>query len=429
MFSLTRFCPMYSSRRFGRTLTSSRASSSNACPDTIRSGCLCGIIRFAVPSAILLFPPSSPNPESALVGAQHTAHLQPKFQRTTHRAQRVLLARSALVVRRATTSQNFRRPLRASHLRPRLPQHARRIRDSPAPKQHRLRFPRAKTPPASPSPQSRFPVCPSTPPPCVPPFCVPRLEFSLAAPDRSHESPARVPRRSSRSKSSAPEPAPRRKPKATSQKNVFPARRQTRTAPAHLRAHECGSGGLLRYAARRVRRTSKAAPARRSPRRPRPRALDSVFFRQAVREAGQSSLASIAAFPSPVNAQAEDRRINEVTERLEVGRFGGLAPGAVFADRFVDQRVEFAARQRHVIARIFSAVTGDGQFRSAARRRRDKVARTRRHKLGDFAAGEQRRLTGHFRSQRDFRAVLDGFHSEERRKQIRAASYRAVVGK
>src|SRR2546427_2159303 len=54
MFSLTRFWPMYSSRRFGRTLTSSRASSSNACPDTIRSGCLCCIIRFAVPSAILL---------------------------------------------------------------------------------------------------------------------------------------------------------------------------------------------------------------------------------------------------------------------------------------------------------------------------------------------------------------------------------------
>src|SRR5258707_7201343 len=55
MFSLTRFWPMYSSRRFGRTLTSSRASSSNACPDTIRSGCLCCIIRFAVPSVIFLY--------------------------------------------------------------------------------------------------------------------------------------------------------------------------------------------------------------------------------------------------------------------------------------------------------------------------------------------------------------------------------------
>src|SRR6267154_592236 len=249
-------------------------------------------------------PARSPNPESALVGAQHAAYLQPRLQRTTPRAHCVLLARSTLVVRRATTSQNFQRPLRASHLRPRLLQHARRIRDSPAPKRHRPRFPRAKTPPASPSPQSRFPVCPSTPPPCVPPFCVPRLEFSLAAPDRSHESPARVPRRSSRSKSSAPEPAPRRKPKAASQKNAFPARRQTRTAPAHLPAHGCGSGGSLRCAARRARRRSKAAPARGTPRRPRPRALGSVFFRRAVREAGQSSFASIAAFPSPVNAHS-----------------------------------------------------------------------------------------------------------------------------
>src|SRR5216684_1012035 len=309
MFSLTRFCPMYSSRRFGRTLTSMRASSSNACPDTIRSGCLCGIIRFAVPSAILLFPPRLPIPESALVGAQHAAHLQPRLQRTTPRAQRVLLARSALVVRRGATSQNSQRPPRAWLLRLRFPRRARRIRDSPAPKQHRLRFPRAKTPPASPSPQSRFPVCPSTPPPCVPPFCVPRLEFSSAAPNRSHESPAQVPLRSSRSKSSAPRSAPRRKPKAASQKNVFRARRQTHTAPAHLRAHECGLGGLLQYATRREWRTSRAGPARRSPLRLRPRALDAVFFRRGVREAGQSSLASIAAFPSPVNAQAEDRHI------------------------------------------------------------------------------------------------------------------------
>src|SRR5882762_5342755 len=349
MFSLTRFCPMYSSRRFGRTLTSSRASSSNACPDTIRSGCLCGIIRFAVPSAILLFPPSSPNPESALVGAQHTAHLQPKFQRTTHRAQRVLLARSALVVRRATTSQNFHRPLRASHLRPRLPQHARRIRDSPAPKRHRPRFPQAKTPPASPSPQSRFPVCPSTPPPCVPPFCVPRLEFSSAAPDRCPESPAQVPLRSSRSESSAPGSVLRRKPKAASQKNVSRATRQSRTAPAHLRAHECGLGGLLRCAARRERRTSRAAPARRSPLRLHPRALDAVFFPRAAREAGQSSLASIAAFPSPVNAQAENQRFNETTERLEVARFGGTSAGCGLCEplRRSAHRVRCASASRH----------------------------------------------------------------------------------
>src|SRR6202171_2817429 len=108
---------------------------------------------------------------------------------------------------------------------------------------------------------------------------------------------------------------------------------------------------------------------------------------------------------------------------------GRSAPGAVLAHGFVDQRIEFAARQRHVIARVFSAVTGDGQFRSAARRRRDKVTRTSRHQLGNFPAGEQHRLARHFRSQGDLRAVLDGLHSKERREKIRAAGYGAMIGK
>src|SRR5208283_3971164 len=38
MFSLTRFWPMYSSRRLGRTLASRRASSSIAAPETMREG-------------------------------------------------------------------------------------------------------------------------------------------------------------------------------------------------------------------------------------------------------------------------------------------------------------------------------------------------------------------------------------------------------
>jgi len=49
-------------------------------------------------------------------------------------------------------------------------------------------------------------------------------------------------------------------------------------------------------------------------------------------------------------------------------------------------------------------------------------------KLGNFAAGEQRRLAGHFRCQRDFRAVLDGLHFEKKGgEQIRAAGYRSMV--
>src|SRR5438552_6323215 len=89
------------------------------------------------------------------------------------------------------------------------------------------------------------------------------------------------------------------------------------------------------------------------------------------------------------------------------------AAGAVLAHGLVNQGIEFAARQRHIIAGIFSAVAGDGQFRSAARRWRNKIAWTRGHEFGDFSDGEQRMLTGHFRSPRDVRAVLDGLHSKE----------------
>src|SRR5713226_4781628 len=212
------------------------------------------------------------------------------------------LARSMPAMHRAATSQNFPHLPRVLLLRPRFPRRVRRIQDSPAPKRHPPRFPQAKTAPVFPSPRQRSPVCPSTPRPCVPPFCVPPREFLSAVPSRSRESPAQVLRRSSRSKFLAPASAPRRKLKAASQKNVFPATRQTHTAPVRLPGHAYGLGGSLRCATRRARRTSKAAPAQDSPRRPRPRVLDSVFFRRAVREAGQSSLASIAAFPSPVNA-------------------------------------------------------------------------------------------------------------------------------
>src|SRR5216683_2978410 len=290
---------MYSSRRFGRTLTSMRASSSNACPDTIRSGCLCCIIRFAVPSAIVSAA-HTPNSQSGLNGAQRAAPLQ--RQRATRRGRYDLLACSMTAMRLATTSQNSPRLLRAS-LRPqRFPPRVRRIPGSPARTPRPPRFPRATTALVSRSPRPRLPACLSTRPPCAPPSCAPRREFSSNARGRSRESPARVLRRSSPTGSSAPASAPRRKPKAASQKNAFPARRQIRIAPAHLPAHGCGSRGSLRCANRRERRTSRAAPARGSPRRPRQRAPDSVFFRQAVREAGQSSLASIAAFPSPVNA-------------------------------------------------------------------------------------------------------------------------------
>src|SRR6266852_2353695 len=295
IFSLTRFWPMYSSSRFGRTLTSMRASSSYACPDTIRSGCLCCIIRFAVPSAIGL----RRTPDGYDGSCPYKASTLP----TILILRFVPSAPSRTAAPRAAVFQNSRCLRRASLLPPRLPPFARRIPDSPAPKLRPLRRLRAKPPPASRPLLPQFPACPSIPPPCALRFFFRRREFSSGAPDRFRESPAPVLPRSSRSKSSAPASAPRRTRKATSQKNASRAPTQTRTAPTHLPVHAYGSGGSLRYAARRARRTSRAGPARGTRRRPRPRALGSVSFRRAVRGAGQSSLASIAAFPSPVNAK------------------------------------------------------------------------------------------------------------------------------
>src|SRR6266436_4319256 len=222
-------------------------------------------------------------------------------KKPTHFARLVPSAPSRTAAPRAAVFQNSRCLRRASLLPPRFPPFVRRIPDSPAPKLRPLRRQRA-TPPVSRPLSPRFPACPSIPPPCALRFFFRRREFSSAAPDRFRESPGPVLPRSSRSKSSVPASAPRRTPKAASRKNVFRAPTQTRTAPAHLPARVCGSGGSLRCAARRARRTSRAGPARGTRRRPRPRALGSVSFRRAVREAGQSSFASIAAFPSPVNA-------------------------------------------------------------------------------------------------------------------------------
>src|SRR6266404_4888007 len=224
-------------------------------------------------------------------------------KKPTHFARLVPSAPSRTATPRAAVFRNSRCLPRASLLPPRLPLFARRIPDSRAPKSRPLRRPRAMPPLVSRPLLPQSPACPSIPPPCAQRFFFRRRGFSSAAPDRSRESPEPVLQRSFRSKSSAPASAPRRKRKAASQKNVFPAPTQTHTAPAHLPARVCGLGESLRCAARRGPRTSKAGPARGTRRRPRPRALGSVFFRRAVREAGQSSLASIAAFPSPVNAK------------------------------------------------------------------------------------------------------------------------------
>src|SRR4029077_3067707 len=87
-------------------------------------------------------------------------------------------------------------------------------------------------------------------------------------------------------------------------KNVFRAKKEIRRARVHLRERECESAMLLQCVAHRAQRTWKAARRPNNPlRRHRP-SLGWGVYRQACREAVQSSLASIAAFSSPVNASS-----------------------------------------------------------------------------------------------------------------------------
>jgi len=70
-------------------------------------------------------------------------------------------------------------------------------------------------------------------------------------------------------------------------------------------------------------------------------------------------------------------RFHDVTRRailLPTGKSrNSSAAGAVLANRLVDQRVQFSAREPHVIA-VVVCVGGDWQFRTAARRGRDEIA-------------------------------------------------------
>src|ERR1700732_4628319 len=294
MFSLTRCCPMYSTRRFGRTLASMRASSSYAAPDTMRSWGPGAIMRFALASAMLF----SALPLRLRLGERY---LFSRLAFTPRPGLVVPLAHSRLAAPPATTSRNCWWPLGAWRRPRRFPRRARRSPDSRARTPRPPHYLPETRPPARPL---RFPprACPSARRPCAPRSSAPPRESSSAAPDRCRESRAPVLRRSFPTESSAPARAPRPTPTAASQRNVFRARTEIRRAPGHLRAHGCGSAAGLRYEARRARRTLRAAPARHIPRRPHPQEPGSAAFLQAAREAGQSSLDSIAARTIHVNA-------------------------------------------------------------------------------------------------------------------------------
>ena len=70
-------------------------------------------------------------------------------------------------------------------------------------------------------------------------------------------------------------------------------------------------------------------------------------------------------------------RFHDVTRRailLPTGKSrNSSAAGAILAYRLVDQRVQFSAREPHVIA-VVVCVRGDRQFRAAARRGRNEIA-------------------------------------------------------
>src|SRR6185312_17518643 len=102
----------------------------------------------------------------------------------------------------------------------------------------------------------------STRPPCARQSCVQHRESSSAAPGRCCESRAQALPHSCPTKFSAPATAPHRKPKATSQKNVFLAKKENHTAPEHLRAHAYESAASLRYADHPGLRRSREEPTR-----------------------------------------------------------------------------------------------------------------------------------------------------------------------
>jgi len=140
----------------------------------------------------------------------------------------------------------------------------------------------------------------STRPPCAPPSSAhadSRQPRQVAPANRRHESSTLIPL-----KIFSASEDPRRKPKAASQKMFF------------SRGHKSVQSQRIFRTCVWIRRVTsvRSSRARRKSKAHLNDIADSatststglVFFRQAVREAGQSSLASIAAFLSPVNAKS-----------------------------------------------------------------------------------------------------------------------------
>src|SRR5580704_8618035 len=213
-------------------LASTRASSSNAFPEIIRSR------PSVIFPATLLSPPlvavAAARPRAA--AADTPAPSRSLF--IIHPTRRAAISSSprhpAPATKRAAASQNHFPPWPAiaRSLSPRL---SHRTRDSPAPTTHPIpaaNASRASLLPARPPQQ----VYRAIPPPCARLSCVPHRECAPAAPDRPCESREPVRPDSSPKEFSARVKVPRRKQKSAARNTASRAPCKNRTAPADLRA-------------------------------------------------------------------------------------------------------------------------------------------------------------------------------------------------
>src|SRR4249920_2027437 len=91
----------------------------------------------------------------------------------------------------------------------------------------------------------------------------------------------------------------------------------------------------------------------------------------------------------------------------------GSAAGAIFANGFVNEGVEFVAGEGDMRARGFTGVVRFRKLGAAAGGRSDKISSARGHELGHFAAGEKNRAARQLGGEHDLGKAFDGFHAEE----------------
>ena len=121
--------------------------------------------------------------------------------------------------------------------------------------------------------------------------------------------------------------------------------------------------------------------------------------------------------------------MNTETQRTErKKKRDSSAAGAVFADGFVDEGVEFGARQGDFFGGAFAGVASFGELGAATGWRSNLIACASGHELSDFAGREKLRFASEARAKSNLGEVLDDFHAVEGGEEIGAAGNRAVIG-